>query len=166
MLPAASLWLSLIIATSYRPMRLLVPPPTRTAYFSSARRPGVVLRVSSTVAFVPASSSAHLRVWVATPDIRQSRFSAVRSAVSRDRVGPVTTASTSPRTTRAPSSTRWSKVAVPPEVAAKTCGRDRQPGHHAGRRATNSAVSVCSAGIVASLVTSRGGSPRSSASAV
>ena len=29
------------------------------------------------------------RVWVATPDIRQSRFSAVRSAVSSARVGPV-----------------------------------------------------------------------------
>ena len=48
------MWLSLIIATSYRPMRLLVPPPQRTAYFSRARSPGVVLRVSSTVRPVPA----------------------------------------------------------------------------------------------------------------
>nr|BFE67348.1 hypothetical protein GCM10020092_006490 [Actinoplanes digitatis] len=147
-------------------MRLFVPPPARTAYFSSTRRPGVVLRVSSTVALVPASSSAHLRVCVATPDIRQSRLSAVRSAVSRDRVGPVTTARTSPRATRAPSSTRWSNSAVPPEVAAKTRAATGRLATTPGARATSSAVSTWSAGIVASLVTSRGGSPRSSASAV
>ncbi len=147
-------------------MRLLVPPPTRTAYFSSARRPGVVLRVSSTVALVPASASAHLRVWVATPDIRHSRLSAVRSAVSSERVGPVTTASTSPRATRVPSVIRWSKVAMPPEVAAKTWAATGRPATTPGARATSSAVSTWPPGIVASLVTSRGGSPRSSASAV
>ena len=166
MLPAASLWLSLIMATSYRPMRLLVPPPARTAYFSSARRPGVVLRVSSTVALLPASRSAQRRVWVATPDIRQSRLSAVRSAVSSARVGPVTTASTSPRRTRSPSATRASKVAAPAEVAAKTSAATGRPATTPSARATSSAVSTCPAGTVASLVTSRGGSPRSSASAV
>jgi hypothetical protein len=103
--PAAILWLSLIIATSYRPIRLFVPPPARTAYFSRIRRPGVVLRVSSTRAFVPASASAQARVCVATPDMRQSRFSAVRSAVNRARVGPATVARTAPRATAAPSAT-------------------------------------------------------------
>jgi hypothetical protein len=144
----------------------LVPPPTRTAYFSSARRPGVVFRVSRTVALLPARASAHLRVCVATPDIRHSRLSAVRSAVSRDRVGPVITASTSPRTTRVPSSTRWSKVAVPPDVAANTWAATGSPATTPGARAISSAVPVWSAGMVDSLVTSRGGSPRSSASAV
>src|SRR5690242_21830507 len=66
--PAASLWLSLIIATSYRPIRLFVPPPARTEYFSRARRPGVVLRVSRTVAPVPSSRWAQSHVWLATPD--------------------------------------------------------------------------------------------------
>ncbi|GIW74871.1 MAG: hypothetical protein KatS3mg103_1393 [Phycisphaerales bacterium] len=41
-------WLSLISTASYSPMRWFVPPPHRTAYFSSCRRPGVVLRVSTT----------------------------------------------------------------------------------------------------------------------
>ena len=36
--------------------RWLVPPPARTAYFSSSRSPGVVLRVSSTT-MRPAAAS-------------------------------------------------------------------------------------------------------------
>ena len=48
--PAAATWLSLIRTASYSPMRWLRPPPTRTAYFSKSRRPGVVLRVSDTEA--------------------------------------------------------------------------------------------------------------------
>ena len=38
--PAATTWLSLTRAASHRPIRWLTPPPQRTAYFSSARRPG------------------------------------------------------------------------------------------------------------------------------
>ena len=45
--PAPLIWLSLIMTASYRPNRWLWPPPTRTAYFSSSRWPGVVLRVST-----------------------------------------------------------------------------------------------------------------------
>ncbi len=86
--------MSLTIATSYRPIRLFVPPPARTAYFSSARRPGVVLRVSSTIAPVPSSASTQRRVWVATPDARQTRLSSVRSAISSTWVDPVMRAST------------------------------------------------------------------------
>ena len=48
------MWLSLTRIASYRPMRWLRPPPAATACFSSARRPGVVLRVSSTSTPVPA----------------------------------------------------------------------------------------------------------------
>ena len=44
--PAAWMWLSLIRMPSARLKRWLLPPPTRTAYFSRIRRPGVVLRVS------------------------------------------------------------------------------------------------------------------------
>ena len=52
------MWFSLIRTASYRPARWLWAPPALTAAFSSARSPGVVLRVSSTFAGVP-SSSAH-----------------------------------------------------------------------------------------------------------
>ena len=43
--PATAMWLSLIRIASSSPKRWLKPPPQRTAYFSSARSPGVVLRV-------------------------------------------------------------------------------------------------------------------------
>ena len=55
--PAAATWLSLIRIASSRPKRWLTPPPQRTAYFSSARKPGVVLRVSVITAPVPATAS-------------------------------------------------------------------------------------------------------------
>jgi hypothetical protein len=55
--PATATWLSLIIAASHNPMRWLVAPPVRVAYFSSTRSPGAVLRVSSNVAPVPAMAS-------------------------------------------------------------------------------------------------------------
>ena len=98
--PAATTWLSLTIAASDSDMRWLTPPPQRTAYFSSARRPGVVLRVSRTAAPVPSTASAQRRVSVAMPDSRHSRFSAVRSPVSSPRVAAVSDSSTSPRPTR------------------------------------------------------------------
>ena len=49
-------------------MRWLRPPPAATACFSSARRPGVVLRVSSTSTPVPRSSVHARAVAVAMPD--------------------------------------------------------------------------------------------------
>ncbi|GAA4302892.1 hypothetical protein GCM10023162_04810 [Klenkia terrae] len=48
-------------------MRLLEPPPQRTAYFSSGRSIGVVLRVSSTTAPVPATASTQARVALGDP---------------------------------------------------------------------------------------------------
>jgi hypothetical protein len=65
--PAAATWLSFTSAASLNDMRWLTPPPHRTAYFCSARRPGNVLRVSRTCAPVPASASTHRRVRVAMP---------------------------------------------------------------------------------------------------
>ena len=52
--PATAMWLSLIRIASSSPKRWLKPPPQRTAYFSSARRPGVVLRVQQMRNLVPA----------------------------------------------------------------------------------------------------------------
>ena len=51
--PARSAWLSLTMTSSKSPTRWFSPPPQRTAYFSKARSPGVVLRVSRTRARVP-----------------------------------------------------------------------------------------------------------------
>ena len=48
-------------------MRWLVPPPAATAAFSSARSPGVVLRVSRIRAPVPATASTYRAVSVAIP---------------------------------------------------------------------------------------------------
>ena len=89
--PAIAAWFSLMRIASKRPKRWFVPPPAATAAFSSARRPGVVLRVSSTRAPVPSTSRTAIAVAVATPDSRWSRFSAVRSAVSSARAEPSTT---------------------------------------------------------------------------
>ena len=86
--PATATWLSLMSTASSRPKRWLEPPPTRTAYFSRARSPGVVLRVSATRAPVPATRATTRRVWVAMPQRRPSRFSATRSADRIARAGP------------------------------------------------------------------------------
>src|SRR4051795_9926587 len=91
---------------SEREKRWLVPPPHRTAYFWSARSLGNVLRVSSTRARVPANASTQRDVAVATPERWDARLRAVRSAVSRERVGPETRITTSPALTRVPSGTR------------------------------------------------------------
>ena len=58
--PASAMWLSLTSIASWRPMRWLRPPPAATACFSSSRRPGVVLRVSSTSTPVPRSRWTHV----------------------------------------------------------------------------------------------------------
>ena len=65
--PATAMWLSLMRIASSRPNLWLAPPPATTAYFCSARRPGIVLRVSQTFAFVCAMASAMVAVPVATP---------------------------------------------------------------------------------------------------
>ncbi len=56
-LPQPSAWLSFTRKASESPIRWFVPPPQRTAYFSRARRPGVVFRVSRSLVFVPARAS-------------------------------------------------------------------------------------------------------------
>ena len=103
--PAATTWLSLTIAMSESEKRWLVPPPHRTAYFWRARWRGSVLRVSRTRARVPASASTQREVAVATPERWEAKLRAVRSAVSRARVGPdtrITTSPAAPATRRGP----------------------------------------------------------------
>ena len=121
--PAAITWLSLTRAASDRPIRWLAPPPIRTAYFSSARSPGIVLRVSRTIAAVPARASAHRRVSVATPERWQSRLSADRSAVSNRRVGAVTRATSVPGDDPLP---------VVDEIVEVGCGRAADRLDHGG----------------------------------
>src|SRR5918994_2076361 len=117
------------MATSYRPSRLLVPPPHRTAYFSSARIPGVVLRVSSTIAPDPRSSSAHRRVWVATPEVRDTTLRAVRSATSVVRSVPPSRSSSRARATRRRASVVGNPWSLTARGGAGGGGADLPLGH-------------------------------------
>ena len=133
--PAAATWLSLISTASPRPSRWLTPPPQRTAYFSSSRRPGRVLRVSRMRAPVPSTASTQARVAVATPERWQTRLSAVRSAVSRPRTGARTASATSPAASRSPSARAVEDlVAVDAEHGVEHRAGGGQPGQHARRR--------------------------------
>ena len=146
-------------------MRWFTPPPQRTAYFSSARRPGVVLRVSRTRAPVPSSASTQRCVSVATPDRWHSRLSAVRSAVRSRRVGAVTRAISVPGSTTDPSATSCSNwLAVDPHTISITAAATGRPAITPCARAPNVAVLTRSSGIVATDVTSTP-SARSSSSA-
>ena len=80
-------WLSFTSTSSDSDPRWFTPPPARTAAFSSERRPGSVLRVSSTRTRSPAASTNRW-VAVATPDRWHRKLSAVRSPVSTDRNEP------------------------------------------------------------------------------
>ena len=67
-----------------------------------ARRPGTVLRVSRMTVFVPATVLMNWCVSVAMPDMRCMKLRAVRSAVSRERAGPLIVAMISPGKTAVP----------------------------------------------------------------
>ncbi len=98
-------WLSFTRTASDSPERWLVPPPARTAAFSRTRRPGVVLRVSSTATdgLLSCAAATNCAVSVATPDSRPRKLSAVRSAVRIGRSGPVTSSTVSPAASSSPS---------------------------------------------------------------
>ena len=112
------------------------------------------MRVSRTRADVPSSASAHCAVAVATPDRWHSRLSAVRSAVSRSRVRPVTVSRTSPRETRAPSPVTTAISASPSDTMSNTAAATGTPAVTPVPRATRSIVERWSAGTVAAEVTS------------
>ena len=149
--PAAMTWLSLTIAMSWRLERWLTPPPQRTAYFCSARRPGSVLRVSSTRVGDPSSASTQREVAVAMPERWHARLRAVRSATSIRWVSPSTRITTSPFSTRVPSGRRSVRVASAPTMKKATAATPR-PATTPGSRAPKTASARASAGMVDSLV--------------
>ena len=91
-----------------RSMRCVPQPPTSSAYFSTARKPGVVLRVPATSPCHPAAraSEASACACVATPEARDKMLSAVRSPNKSRFTGPRTTA------------TRIGAAFAPPSAAA------------------------------------------------
>ena len=97
--------MSLIRIPDARSARWFDPPPARTAYFSSARSPGVVLRVSVMRSLAPSVAATYAWVTVAIPDRCCRKFSAVRSPASSAAAGPRIVATTSPGCTGSPSAT-------------------------------------------------------------
>ena len=97
------MWLSLISTPSPRFSRWFLPPPAATAYLSSARSPGAVLRVSRIWALVPLTASTYFDVNVAIPLMRCRKLSAVRSAIRILARLPVTVPAHSPLSTAFPS---------------------------------------------------------------
>jgi hypothetical protein len=161
--PATAMWLSLIRMASSRPKRWLKPPPQRTAYFSKARRPGVVLRVQQMRVRVPATRRTNSWVAVATPERRPNRLSAARSAASTPRAGPSTVISAVLPATLAPSRA-CAMSAIPGASFSKVAATSGRPAITPAARAITTACALVSSGIVAIEVTSPA-RPRSSASA-
>ena len=130
--PASAAWFSLIRIASYRPARWLVAPPAATAAFSSARSPGVVLRVSRIRAPVPSTA----RTWHGRPSSRPPTAAGGSSARSARRSGSRAPspragapgrrrASAPPRTSR---SNELRRVERPEGLLG-----DVEPEHHPGR---------------------------------
>ena len=99
----------------------------------------MVLRVSRIRALLPDTASVHSRVRVATPDRWVSRLSAVRSAVSRSRTGPVAVSSTSPGRTMSPSAAVIRTLTRPCPTTAKTKATTGRPATTPASRGTTSA---------------------------
>src|SRR5512139_2151411 len=136
-------------------MRWFPPPPTRTAYFSRARNPGVVLRVSTMVAPVPATSRTKAAVSVATPLRRCNRLSATRSPCNRLAASPFSQASTSLRRTVWPSALNFSND-TPASSSSKTRQATSMPARTKSSLATSSARPTVPGATVAAVVTSPG----------
>ena len=93
----------------------------------------MVLRVSRTAAPVPATASTQWRVSVATPDRWPTRLSAVRSAVSSARVGPVDGEHRPARLGGGAVVGVQRDLDRRPTDQVEDRGRDRDPGQHARR---------------------------------
>ena len=129
--PASARWLSLISMASSRPKRWFAPPPQRTAYFSSARRPGVVLRVQ-TIARAGAGDAPHEVAGRGGDAARGGprRLSAVRSPVRSARAGPCDARE---RRRRPSTSSPSPRPAARPRPRGSSSAEDRAP-RSAGRR--------------------------------
>src|SRR5579872_740010 len=146
-MPVPPRWLSFTSTASERLPRWFVPPPARTAAFSSARRPGVVLRVSSTRVrgFAPVAASTKRRVRVATPERWQRKLSAVRSAVTNERSRPETRPISSPARRTSPSR-RENETSSSPSTALRAAFAQATPASTPAERVTKAAVALASAG--------------------
>src|SRR3954452_1321231 len=127
-MPSPARWLSFTRTNSDSEPRWFTPPPARTAAFSTARRPGSVLRVSQTRAVGPAASTKR-RVSEATPERWHRKLSALRSPVRTERSGPDTSPTFVPAATASPSSSShctrtagstWANTSVAHAVPAST----------------------------------------------
>ena len=136
-----------------RSERWLAPPPVRTAYFCSAREPGVVLRVSATRTFAPSEAATNACVSVATPDRCCRKFSAVRSPASSACAGPRTLATSVPLATGSPSAT-LARTRVRQSKRVKTASMRPSPHTTPRSPATMSASASCVSSMTAALVTS------------
>src|SRR5262245_29349500 len=156
-IPNSSRWLSLSSTQSDRLPRWLDPPPARTAAFSSARRPGVVLRVSHTRRSPPASVMASTKraVRVATPDRWPRKFSAVRSAVRMGASGPRTSAMATPAVTRSPSSAHQASSSWGSTWRKASMAQSR-PARMPSARGTNCAVASRAGGSSADVRSPKG----------
>ena len=130
----ATTWLSLISAASDKDIRWFIPPPQRTAYFSRARSPGVVLRVSAHLG--AGAAGARPRRPCASPRGEMAQ-QVERGALAgqQGRVGPVTVISTSPTraTAGAVRGTTLDARSAPPWREHRLGDRrGRPPRRHAG----------------------------------
>ena len=157
--PPRARWLSFTRTMSCSPMRWFTPPPAATARFSSARHPGVVLRVSSTRAGRAASTNR--AVMVAIPDRWDSPFSRVRSADSTAWAGPSTPSTLSPGDSTAPSAACQVPVRF---IWRSTSSPNSRPASTPPERATTRPRARAPSGTVTCEVTSPA-VPRSSARA-
>src|SRR6266851_2316555 len=163
--PAAAAWLSFTRIPSNSAPRWFPPPPARTAAFSSARIPGLVLRVSSRRVRVPRSAWAYRWVSVAMPQRRCRRFSAVRSALSNPRRRPRTRSTPAPAAAASPSPSKGAS-SQSASSARKTRAAAETPETISGSLATTSAVPRACGGTQASAVRSPGPTSSSSASSM
>lgn len=94
MLPDAQMWLSLSITIPLRSCLCMDTPPTSMAYFSTSRKPGVVLRVPATSPCQPAAaaSARNREQRVAMPEARARQLRAGLSPRRRHLAWPLTTA--------------------------------------------------------------------------
>ena len=150
--PARRMWLSLIRIASKSPTRWFEAPPARTAYFSSTRSVGVVLRVSRIVMRPPAAST-NRRARVAMPESRCRKLSAVRSPTSSARAVPTISAISSPcgRPRRRSCARRSGRPARPGGTSrTRRRGRPARSRPSSGRRRAPSATATTVASVVMS----------------
>ncbi len=149
-------WFSLTRIASSRPARWLAPPPQRTAYFSSARRPGVVLRVSRMVAPVPSTAADVARGQRRDPAeaAEQVERRALAGEHGARRALELARGGSGASVTRAPSSTQRIEARRAGRAPGTPRARHRTPQATPGSSSSSSARQRASAGTTPSVVRS------------